>query len=122
MPVPFEGLLGNSNELKVIQFMLPIKALEFNVSELARGTGVSRQTLVPVIKKLTKWNILKIASKHGNAKYYRLNEESGFIEVFENLNNRIIEQMLSEDELNRIADYSFSRSCMRPIELEISKS
>jgi hypothetical protein len=118
MPAPFEGLLGNSNELKVIQFMLPIKILEFNISEIARGTGVSRQTLEPVIKKLAKWNLLKIASKHGNANYYKLNESSGFIEVFENLNNHIIEQMLSGDELTQIADYLLERCIQtQPIEL-----
>jgi hypothetical protein len=90
--------------------MLPLKGLEFNITELARGTGVTRQTLVHVVKKLAKWNVLRIASKHVNANYYALNEGSGFVAAFENLDNCIIEQMLGEEELARIANYSIEHS------------
>jgi len=89
--------------------MLPSKGLEFNISELARGAGVSRQTLVHIVKKLVKWNLLRISSKHGNANYYALNEDSGFVEAFESLNNRIIEQMLGAEELAKIAEYSIKQ-------------
>ncbi|HQI67614.1 MAG TPA: winged helix-turn-helix domain-containing protein [Methanothrix sp.] len=109
MAKPFEGLLGDSSELRLIQFMLPSKGLEFNISELARGAGVSRQTLVHIVKKLVKWNLLRISSKHGNANYYALNEDSGFVEAFESLNNRIIEQMLGAEELAKIAEYSIKQ-------------
>jgi hypothetical protein len=70
-----------------------------------------------VVKKLLKWNLLKITSKHGNAYYYALNENSGFIEAFENLNNRIIEQMLGEETLAENADYSLERCIqIQPVE------
>jgi len=106
MTAPFEGAFGDTSELRVIQFLLPLKGLEFNMSELARGTGISRQTIVSVMRKLLKWNVLKLTSKHGNANYYAINENSGFVEAFENLNNCIIEQLLGEDELASIADYA----------------
>jgi hypothetical protein len=61
--------------------------------------------------------LLKITSKHGNANYYALNENSGFIEAFGNLNNRIIEQMLGEEKLAEIADYSIEPSIqIQPVE------
>ncbi len=110
MAAPFEGLLGDTSELRAIQFLLPLRGLEFNVSELARGTGISRQTMVSVTKKLIKWNVLKLTSRHGNANYYAINDDSMFVEAFESLNNCIIEQMLGEDELNRIANYSLENS------------
>lgn len=99
---PFEGVFGNNSELKVIQFLLPLSDLEFNISEIARNVGVSRQTLEPVIKKLVKWNVLKVVSRHGNARYFAMNKDSGFVEAFENLNNCIIEQMLGEETLSQI--------------------
>jgi len=86
-----------------------MKKYEFNMSELAEGADVSRQALNNVVRKLLKWNILKIKSKHLNANYYSLNEDSGFVEVFENLNNRIIEQILGEEVLDEIAKYSLER-------------
>ena len=110
MPAPFEGLLGNTCELRLVQFFLPVKELEYNISEMAREIGMSRQAVEPVVKKLTKWGVLKVAQKHGNAYYYALNEKSGFIEVFENLNNRIIERMLGDEILEQVAQYSQDHS------------
>jgi hypothetical protein len=118
---PFEGVFGDTSELKVIQFLLPLSDLEFNISEIARSIGVSRQTLEPVIKKLTKWNVLKVVSKHGNARYYAMNKNSGFIEAFENLNNCIIEQMLGEGTLSQIEQYCQEHSpTIIPIRTEIN--
>lgn len=114
---PFENIFGDTSELRVIQFLLPMKNYEFNISELAEGADVSRQALNRVVKKLLKWNVLKITSKHLNANYYSLNPNSGFVEVFENLNNRIIEQILGEEKLEEIAKYSLERHIqMQPIE------
>lgn len=109
---PFEGVFGDTTELKVIQFLLPLSDLEFNISEISRSIGVSRQTLVPVIKKLTKWNVLKIVSRHGNAKYYAMNRDAGIIEAFENLNNYVTEQMLGEETLSQIDQYCQEHSPM----------
>jgi hypothetical protein len=117
LAMPFEKIFGDTSELRVIQFLLPMKRYEFNMSELAEGAGVSRQALNGVVRKLLKWNILKITSKHLNANYYSLNEDSGFIEVFENLNNRIIEQILGKEALDEIAKYSLERCVqIQPIE------
>jgi len=116
---PFEKIFGDTSELRVIQFLLPMNGLEFNISDMARGADISRQALNNVVKKLLKWNGLKITSKHGNANYYALNETSGFIEAFENLNNRIIEQMLGEETLAEIADYSLGR-CIQIQQVEDS--
>ncbi|HSD57186.1 MAG TPA: hypothetical protein VLB04_03310, partial [Methanotrichaceae archaeon] len=58
-----------------------------------------------IVKKFLKWGLMKVASTHGKTKYYSLNENSDFIEVFESLNNRLIEQMLGEDMLYQIGEY-----------------
>ena len=117
---PFEGVFGKNCELKVIQFLLPLSDLEFNISEIARNVGVSRQTLEPVIKKLAKWNVLKVVSRHGNARYFAMNKDSGFIEAFENLNNCIIEQMLGEETLSQIEQYCQEHSShIIPLSTEI---
>lgn len=94
---PFEKLFGDTSELRVIQFLLPTRRMSFNITEIAQGANISRQAAIPVVKKFLKWKILKSDCKHGNAHYYTVDENSGFIEAFENLNNRIIEQMLREE-------------------------
>jgi DNA-binding MarR family transcriptional regulator len=103
--MPFEGLLGNGCELRIIEFLLPLKGLEFNLSELSEEISVSRPTVDRIVKKFVKWGLMKVASTHGRTKYYSLNENSDFIEVFENLNNRLIEKMLGEEMLYQIGEY-----------------
>ena len=103
MVAPFEGLLGDTSELRTIQFLLPVSGMRFNISELARETRISRQTMIRVVAKLTKWNVLKIAGRHGGANYYALNQDSGFIKAFEDLDNLIIEQMESEERKMKMA-------------------
>lgn len=79
--------------------------MEFNLTELAEEVNVSRPTADRVVKKFVKWGLMKVASTHGRTKYYSLNENSNFIEVFENLNNRLVEQMLGEEMLYQIGEY-----------------
>lgn len=103
--MPFEGLLGDSCELKIIEFLLPLKGMEFNLSELAKEASISRPTADRIVKKFLKWGLMKVAHTHGKTRYYALNEKSNFIEIFENLNNRLVEQMLGEEILAQIGDY-----------------
>jgi DNA-binding Lrp family transcriptional regulator len=115
--VPFEKVFGDTSELRVIQFLLPMKDYEFNISDLARGSGVSRQALNSVVRKLLKWHVLKVVSKRSNANYYAFDKDSGFLGAFEDLNNYIIEQMLGEETLTKIAIYSVERHIkIQPVE------
>lgn len=109
MVVPFEKVFGDTSELRVIQFLLPMSDYEFNISDLARGSGVSRQALNSVVRKLLKWHVLKIVGKRSNANYYALDKDSGFIQALEDLDNCIIEQMLGQETLTKIAIYSLNR-------------
>jgi hypothetical protein len=103
MAAPFEGVFGDTSELRTIQFLLPVRDLKFNISELARETRISRQTMMRVVAKLKKWSILKIAGRYGGVNYYTLNESSGFIKALEDLDNCIIGQMLGETDTPEMA-------------------
>ncbi|MCX6676974.1 MAG: hypothetical protein NTU95_03395 [Methanothrix sp.] len=117
MVVPFEKVFGDTSELRVIQFLLPMKDYEFNISDLARGSGVSRQALNSVVRKLLKWHVLKVVSKRSNANYYAFDKDSGFLGAFEDLNNYVIEQMLGEETLAKMAIYSVERHIkIQPVE------
>ena len=105
MPMSFEGLLGNSCELKLIEFLMPLKDMEFNLTEFAEEVSVSRPTVDRIVKKFVKWGLMKVAHTHGKTKYYSLNEDSGFVRVFEELNNRLVEQILGQEKLSQIGEY-----------------
>ena len=103
MAEPFEKIFGDTSELRVIESLLPNKNRDFNITEIAEESDISRQAAIPVVKKLLQWNLLKIDSKRGNANYYKVNEDSDFIKAFREINNSIITRILGEELLSRPA-------------------
>jgi DNA-binding transcriptional regulator GbsR (MarR family) len=99
MAEPFEKIFGDTSELRVIESLLPNKNRDFNITEIAEESDISRQAAIPVVKKFLKWNLLKIDSKRGNANYYKVNEDSDFIKAFREINNNIITRILGEVEM-----------------------
>ena len=105
MRKPFEGIFGNTAELRLLEFLLPLEGLSFNLSELAEEAGVSRPTVQKVVEKFVEHGILKVAKKQGNTKFYEINPTSPFVMLFEEINNVLIEEMLSEETLAEIREY-----------------
>ena len=101
---PFEELLGNNVELRVIEFLLPFHGVEFNITDLAKEAGVSRTTANRVVKKFVEWNFMKISRTENAIKFYQMREESPLYKIFIDLNNKILELMLSDEELFEIYD------------------
>jgi predicted transcriptional regulator len=105
MEKPFEGILGNSCELRTIEFLLPLNGMEFNVTELAEEVGVSWPTAQRVVSKFVDWGMMKVAQHRGGVAYYEINKNSHFVTLLEKFNNSIIEHMLDEQTLYEIGDY-----------------
>jgi DNA-binding transcriptional ArsR family regulator len=112
MQKPFEGMFGNSCELRVIEFMLPLEGLEYNLTELQEEMGVTRQTLSKVMKNFEEWGLVK-ARIAGNAAYYSINEKSPLVKSIIQLNNVIIEKMLGDEELYELRDYLDAHSALK---------
>jgi DNA-binding transcriptional ArsR family regulator len=112
MQKPFEGMFGNSCELRVIEFMLPLEGLEYNLTELQEEMGVTRQTLSKVMKNFEEWGLVK-ARTAGNAAYYSINEKSPLVKSIIQLNNVIIEKMLGDEELYELRDYLDAHSALK---------
>ena len=98
MAEPFEKIFGDTSELRVIESLLPYRYRDFNITDIAEESDISRQAAIPVVKKLLQWNLLKIDSKRGNVYYYKVNEDSDFIKAFREINS-IITRILGEKEL-----------------------
>ncbi|HUW67464.1 MAG TPA: winged helix-turn-helix domain-containing protein [Candidatus Nanoarchaeia archaeon] len=101
---PFEGLLGNNCELRMLEYLLPLDGMDFNITELAEEVGVSIDTTTRIAKKFVKWGILT-SEKRANAAYYSINLESPIMKNIEQLNNILIETILGDEKLYEIHDY-----------------
>lgn len=105
MSRPFEGLLGNNCELRMLEYLLPLEGIEFNITELAEEVGVSRVTATRIIKKFVEWGVLKSPRTVGNTAYYSINHESPVVKSVEQFNNVLIEKILGDETLYEIHDY-----------------
>jgi len=118
MAKPFEGILGNSCELRTIEFLLPLKEMEFNITELGEEIGVTWPTISKTIKKFVEYGVMKVACKRNGTKYYQIDESSPFVLLFENLNNLLIEHMLGEEMLYQINEYRESDAPVRVLDVQ----
>lgn len=102
---PFEGLLGNNCELRLLEYLLPLQGIEFNIVELAKEVGVSKVTVTRVVNKFAKWGVLKSRRTIDNIEYYTINHESPVVKSVEQFNNVLIENILGDETLYEIHDY-----------------
>jgi hypothetical protein len=76
---PFGGVLGSTAELRVLDLLLSVPRHGYNISELARASGLARATCDRVVKHLVEWQLLRMLESHGNIDSYWLNEDSDHI-------------------------------------------
>jgi len=107
MQQPFEGVLGNSSELRLLEFLLPLQDIEFNVTEISQEVEVSRVTATRIIKKFVANKILK-QRRVGSITYYSINVDSPIVETVKRLNIVLIESLLGDEKLYEIHDYLVS--------------
>lgn len=105
MGAPFEGLLGSNCELRMIEYLLPLEGIEFNVTELSEEVRVSRVTAGRVIKKFLDWGVLDLTRKVGKTAFYSINHDSPIVKSIQQFNNVLIENILGDEILYEIHDY-----------------
>ncbi|WP_255331687.1 winged helix-turn-helix domain-containing protein [Methanocalculus taiwanensis] len=96
MPRPFEGVFGNTCELRMLEFLLPLEGMEFNVTELSDEVGVSRVTVGRVVKKFVAWGILNASNR--KIPRYSINPSSPIVRALESMNNALISQIIAEEK------------------------
>lgn len=104
MMKPFEGLLGNNCELRMIEYLLPLEGIEFNISQLAEEVGISRVSATRLVQKFVEWGVLK-SIVNGRVVQYSLNFDSPIVRNIQQLNNLLIERILGDEALYEIHDY-----------------
>ena len=105
MRKPFEGIFGNTPELRMLEFLLPLEGIDFNITELAEEVGISRPTAQKIVKKFLEYDILKISSEKGGVRYYELNPSSPFVRLIDEINNVLIAKMVGPEVMQEVEEY-----------------
>lgn len=93
MKTPFEGVVGKSVELRMIEFMLPLGDVEMSILDFVEFTGIGRRNVNIVVNKFERWGIFELVP--GCEAKYKINLDSPIVVAINEMNEAIIGLMLS---------------------------
>lgn len=101
MNQPFEGLFGDTCETRLLQFLLPMYGIEFDMTELVEEIGLTRQSIAKAMNKFAARGMVKIR-KEGRTPLYSINEDSSLVKRLEDFDNSLIELMAGAEVFDQI--------------------
>lgn len=97
---PFRGVLGKTSELAVSQHFIATRDIPYTQKEVAEATGLTRQTVAPVLERLVKWQLLA-SENRGRERVYFLNGRSPLAYALDTLAGAIVEELTGVEVLPR---------------------
>lgn len=73
-----ENLFGSRGRIKVLKKLSKHKGWWFSITELSKDIGINKGTLLRVLNRLEKENLI-IVSRKGRTKIFKLNEQNIFV-------------------------------------------
>ena len=78
METIFTRAIGNTPKIKVLEFLIEGREMDYSISDIAEGAGIGRTTLFRIWNDFVEMGIVKHTRDIGNAKLYRLNLANPF--------------------------------------------
>lgn len=89
METLFRKALGDSPKIRVLEFLIEGRELDYSISDIAEGAEIGRTTLFRIWNDLIQAGIIRPTRQIGNARLYKLNTDSLFakkmVEVFDGI-------------------------------------
>ena len=89
METLFRKALGDTPKIRVLEFLIEGRELDYSISDIAEGAEIGRTTLFRIWEDLLNAKIITPTRQIGNAKLYKLNFDNLFvkklIEVFDEI-------------------------------------
>ena len=84
----------NSPKIKVLEFLIEGRELDYSISDIAEGAGIGRTTLFRIWNDFIELGIVKHTRDIGNAKLFKLNLSNPFVKKIVDLfDSLVIEPM-----------------------------
>ncbi len=90
----FLEVLGDTTELRIIDFLLDNIFTSVYKNEIIERTGLSRNSFFRVWNKLEKYKIVKPVKQVGRATLYQLNKDNEFVKWLVKTDLALIEQSI----------------------------
>lgn len=90
METLFRRALGDNPKIRVLEFLIEGRELDYHISDIAEGSGIGRTTLFRIWEDLIKSKIIVPTRNIGNAKLFKLNQNSLFVKRMIELFDEVI--------------------------------
>ncbi len=79
METLFRQALGDTPKIRVLEFLIEGRELDYSISDIAEGAEIGRTTLFRAFDDLLKSGVIVPTRQIGNAKLFRLNKSNPFV-------------------------------------------
>ena len=90
----FSNIFGKSTNLEVLDFLFMGKKLDFTLTQISNGTGLSRTAIRNVLEQLTKDGLVVKSREDAKSSYFRVNEEGSKFKILDNLYENIKKEVI----------------------------
>lgn len=77
----FIGILGDNPRIKILEYLVIGRNFEYNISDIANGSNISRPTCYVELNDLIKKNIVIKGKKYKGRQCYKLNKRSQEVRI-----------------------------------------
>lgn len=92
-------MIGDTSAIRIIDFLIENKGLDFSKEEIAKGAGISRTALFNHWEKIEQFELVKVTRKFGKAKLYTLDAENEITKQILALEFKLIEFKMKSEAL-----------------------
>ncbi|MBI2658199.1 hypothetical protein HYX08_05905 [Candidatus Woesearchaeota archaeon] len=89
-------IFDNTPKIKVLEFLIEGRELDYSISDIAEGAGIGRTTLFRIWSDFVELGIIKPTRNIGNAKLYKLNTSSPFVRKMIDLFDTLVIEPLNK--------------------------
>lgn len=100
----FKDVFGNSPHTRILDFLADYPRLDYNITELAKKSGVSKPTAYKVIEELLKKKLVIKTREMGNIKLYKLNTENPVVKSILKLDFEIAAMVAELEDSKQVKD------------------
>ncbi len=93
----FLQYLGDNPKIRVLDFLMDNFALDFSLPQIAQGSNVAYTTLIDMLPKLLKQNIITETRKIGKSKLFRINLDNPVVKALFAIDIKLSEAAIQKE-------------------------
>ena len=90
METLFRKAIGDSPKIRVLEFLIEGRELDYSISDIAEGADIGRTTLFRIWEDLIKAKVILPTRQIGNAKLFKLNQSNPLVKKMIELFDEVI--------------------------------